>query len=531
MKIFLGNKYVGQKRFSLEGGENTIPAVDAIINKAADLGILEVVIGMAHRGRINILSNIMGKPYEYIFSEFEGMEEARKVTSHGDGDVKYHLGFKTIAQTPNNKNITLKLMPNPSHLEAVAPVVEGYARAKSDATLIDGTFCHPQKILPLILHGDAALAGQGVVYETAQMSQLEGYYTGGTIHFVINNQIGFTTNSDEGRTAIYCTDVAKVTDSPVIHVNGDDARAVVYAVEMGIKYRQEFGKDVYIDMVCYRKYGHNETDEPKYTQPDFYQLIEKHQDPRKIYAQQLIKENHITEDWFKQLEREFKSHLQERLDKVRSGEIELEGVELDDEWVSFRAHSPGDFNTSPETWIKEQKLKKIHQATVSIPDRIKPIKKSLKIIAARQQKWQENKIDWAMAELYAYGSLLQDGHDIRLSGQDCVRGTFGHRHTGVFDAQTAEKYVGLNHIFPGQGRLEVHNSPLSEYSIMGFEYGYGLARPESLIIWEAQFGDFSNTAQTIVDQFISSAQSKWNINNGIMLYLPPRLRGTRSRAL
>ena len=522
---FLGSKYIGQKRFSLEGGENTIPAVDAIINEAAKQGVFEVIIGMAHRGRLNILSNIMGKSYEYIFSEFEGMEEARKVTSNGDGDVKYHLGFKTMVETPDGQNITLKLMPNPSHLEAVAPVVEGYARAKADATLVDGHFGHPKRVLPLILHGDAALAGQGVVYEVAQMSKLEGHSAGGTIHLVINNQIGFTTNYDEGRTSIYCTDIAKVTDSPVIHVNGDDAEAVIYAVELAVKYRQKFSEDFYVDILSYRKHGHNEGDEPRYTQPHFYQLIQKHDDPRKIYAKQLIQQNVMTEEWINEMERQFKENLQEHLDNVRNNKVELEGMEPDDEWVSFRQHKPEDFDISPDTSIKEQKLGSIHQALVTVPSHIRPIKKSLKIIEGRNQNWQKDKIDWALAELYAYGSLLQDGNDIRLSGQDSVRGTFSHRHAGIFDQQTEQKYIGLNHILPGQGKLEVHNSPLSEYAIMGFEYGYGLARPEALTIWEAQFGDFSNTAQTIVDQFISSAESKWNINNGLMLYLPHGYEG------
>ena len=524
-ETFLGNKYVGQKRFSLEGGENTIPAVDAVINEAAEQGVLEVVIGMAHRGRLNILSNIMGKSYEYIFSEFEGMEETRKVTSHGDGDVKYHLGFKTMVTTPGEKEIILKLMPNPSHLEAVAPVVEGYARAKADATLLGGTFGHPEKILPLILHGDAALAGQGVIYEVAQMSQLEGYCTGGTIHLVINNQIGFTTNFDEARTSTYCTDIAKVTNSPVIHVNGDDVEAVVYGAELAVKYRQQFAEDVYIDIVCYRKHGHNESDEPRYTQPYFYQLVQKHDEPRKIYARQLIQRNSITPDLPEEMEKTFRDNLQRRLDRVRDGQVELEGVEQDDEWVNFRQHRPEDFDRSPKTGVKKGKLNKIHQAITTLPPHINPIRKSLKIIKAREQKWREDKIDWALAELYAYGSLLQNGHDIRFSGQDCVRGTFGHRHAGILDQQSEERYIGMNHIIPGQGKFEIHNSPLSEYAVMGFEYGYGLARPEALIIWEAQFGDFSNTAQTIVDQFISSAQSKWNINNGIMLYLPHGYEG------
>ena len=522
---FLGAKYIGQKRFSLEGGENTIPAIDAIINEAAEQGVIEVVIGMAHRGRLNILSNIMGKSYEYVFSEFEGMEKTRKVTSRGDGDVKYHLGFKTTRNTPQNKKVILKLMPNPSHLEAVSPVVEGYARGKGDSTFSEGHPGHPEKILPLILHGDAALAGQGVTYEVAQMSKLPGYSTGGTLHFVINNQIGFTTDFKEARTSLYCTDIAKITDSPVIHVNGDDAEAVIYGVELAVKYRQKFGEDVYIDMVSYRKYGHNEGDEPKYTQPDFYKLIQAHDGPLKIYTQKLIKEGTISNKSIQQIEKELKNKLQGCLEKVRSNKSQLEKIESDDEWKSFRKHRPEDFYTSPPTSFRLKRLEKVHLALTTLPHSIKPIKKSLKMIEERKKRFQQNHIDWALAELCAYGSLLLEGHDIRLSGQDCIRGTFSHRHAGIFDEKTAQKYINLNHIQDGQGRMEVHNSPLSEYAVMGFEYGYSLARPEALAIWEAQFGDFSNTAQTIIDQFISSAESKWNINNGLMLYLPHGYEG------
>ena len=522
---FLGNKYIGQKRFSLEGGENTIVGVDAIINEAAQHEVNELVIGMAHRGRLNILSNIMGKSYEYIFSEFEGMEEARKVTSNGDGDVKYHLGFKTITTTPSKNDIILKLMPNPSHLEAVTPVVEGYTRAKSDATIVGGKFCHPDKVLPLIIHGDAAIAGQGIVYETAQMSKLQGYSAGGTIHFVINNQIGFTTEIEDARSSKYCTDIAKVTDSPVIHVNGDDAEAVSYAAELAVQYRQTFGEDIYIDMLCYRKYGHNESDEPKYTQPALYQTLQNHSEALETYKQKLIGEKILNQDGIKKDQEKFKSELQNRLDKVRNGQVELKGEKPDEEWVSFRTCQPKDFEQSPDTSVKKSRLEKIQKAITTIPENINPIKKSLKIINDRKEKWEKDHIDWALAELYAYGSLLQEGHDIRLSGQDCIRGTFSHRHAAIFDQETSEKYVGLNKIEPSQGRMDIHNSPLSEYAIMGFEYGYSLARPEALTIWEAQFGDFFNTAQTIVDQFICSAKSKWNIDNGIMLFLPHGYEG------
>ena len=522
---FLGIKYIGQKRFSLEGGENTITAMNIVVNHASEQGVQEVVIGMAHRGRLNILSSIMGKSYEYIFSEFEGMEEARRVTSRGDGDVKYHLGFKARRTTAQGGEISLKLMPNPSHLEAVAPVVEGYARGRADAIFVDGYCGHPEKVLPLIIHGDAALAGQGVVYEVAQMSKLPGYFSGGTIHFIINNQIGFTTNFDEGRTSLYCTDIAKVTDSPVIHINGDDAEAVAYAAELSVRYRQQFGEDIYLDMVCYRKYGHNESDEPKYTQPKLYGLIQQHPTPFAVYAQKLVEQGHITPEEPQRMAGDFKARLQECLDRVRNNEAELKQVEPDDEWASFRLYTPSDFEHSPPTAFARTQLRKIHHAITTVPAEIKPIKKALKVLENRNRHLAADTIDWALAELYAYGSLLLEGHDVRLSGQDCLRGTFGHRHGAILDEKTAQHYMGLNHIRQGQGKLNIYNSLLSEYAVMGFEYGYGLARPEALVIWEAQFGDFSNTAQVIVDQFISSAHSKWNINNGLMLYLPHGYEG------
>lgn len=517
---FLGTKYIGQKRFSLEGGENTISACDAIINRAADMGVTEVVIGMAHRGRLNVLSNIMGKTYEYIFSEFEGIEHARDMTM-GDGDVKYHLGFKSLLKTPSGKSVFVKLMPNPSHLEAVAPVVEGFARAKADI-YHEG---NSEKILPIILHGDAAVAGQGVVYEVAQMGKLKGYNTGGTIHFVINNQVGFTTDFDDARSSIYSTDVAKVTDSPVIHVNGDDAEAVVYAVELAVEYRQKFGQDIYIDMVCYRKHGHNESDEPKYTQPELYNLISKHDNPRKIYSAELISRGSIEAELATQMEKEFKKDLQTRLDKVRDKRAKYEKMKPDEEWENYRKSTPEDYFESPETGVQIHILEKLKNALTILPSDFNPIKKSEKLLQDRKQKWDDNKLDWSMAELMAYGSLQLEGHDVRISGQDCIRGTFSHRHAAVFDQKTGEKYFNLNHLEQGQGKLSVFNSLLSEYAVMGFEYGYSLARPDALTIWEAQFGDFSNTAQTIVDQFISSAESKWNINSGLMLFLPHGYEG------
>ena len=481
---FLNKKYVGQKRFSLEGGESTIPALDAIINTGADLGVEEVVIGMAHRGRLNVLANIMGKTYNHIFNEFEGT--AIPDLSFGDGDVKYHLGFSSQVKASNNKDIHLKLVPNPSHLESVNPVVEGFSRAKAD--ILYGS--DYDKILPILIHGDAAVAGQGIVYETVQMSQLDGYYTGGTIHFVINNQVGFTTDFEDARSSTYCTGVASLVQAPVFHVNGDDPEAVVYAVELATEYRQKFNNDVFIDMVCYRRHGHNEGDDPKFTQPEMYKFINSHKNPREMYVNQLIEQGEVEKSLAENLEKEFWDDLQARLDSVKQKPLAYQYQEPEKQWRSLRkTKDPKDFAKSPDTGIDKKMLDKILDHLMTIPEGFSPLGKVNRLQKGKQKLLDANNLDWALAELCAYGSTLLNGHDIRMSGQDVKRGTFSHRHAIFRDANTYEEYNRLQSVKGNKSKFRIFNSFLSEFAVLGFEYGYSLASPSSLVIWEAQFGD------------------------------------------
>ena len=516
---FLHTKYVGQKRFSLEGGENTIPALDAAINKASATGVEEVVIGMAHRGRLNVLANILGKTYEYIFNEFEGT--AKPDLTMGDGDVKYHLGYSSRVETSSGKSVYLKLMPNPSHLEAVDAVALGYSRAQADNLYQeDGS-----KVLPVIIHGDAAVAGQGIVYETLQMSGLKGYHVGGSLHFVINNQVGFTTDFDDARTSIYCSSVARTLEAPVLHVNGDDAEAVVYAVELAIEFRAKFKQDVFIDMVCYRKHGHNESDEPKFTQPSLYKLIGKHANPREVYKDKLIEGRQIEAQLAVQMEEEFKNLLQDRFNQVKQKPLPYLYQKPEEEWKAFRRSTPKDFDYSPKTAVTKEALEKTLAGITTLPAGFKPIDKILKLIEERKKRFADNQLDWAMAEHMAYGSLLLEGVNVRMSGQDCIRGTFSHRHAGVVDEDSNSRHVFLQNFAPKQGKYRIYNSLLSEYAVLGFEYGYSLGAPSSLNIWEAQFGDFANGAQTIIDQFICSGESKWQRQSGVTLLLPHGYEG------
>ncbi len=517
---FLHTKYLGQKRFSLEGGETMIPALDAIINQGADMGVQEVMIGMAHRGRLNVLANIMHKSYETIFDGFEGNVPEGV---HGDGDVKYHLGYSSKHETPSGKEVSLKLAPNPSHLEAVNPIVEGFVRARSDAHYEKDY----DKVMPILIHGDAAVAGQGIVYEVTQMAKLPGYYTGGTVHFVINNQIGFTTDFDDARSSIYCSDIAKIIDAPIFHVNGDDPEAVVFCSKMAVEFREEFNRDVFIDMVCYRRWGHNEADEPKFTQPTMYSVIEKHANPREVYNQSLVSQNEVSAQLAGQMDTEFKADLQARLDKVKQKEVPpYVPLKLDKQWSELRFSTPEDFEKSPETGVSPEKLEKIGKALVRIPEGFKPLKQIDKLLKDRQQMIFETKqVNWAAAELLAYGSLLTEDVIVRLSGQDVQRGTFSHRHAVLHDVDTNQTYTSLDFIEEGQEPLQIYNSLLSEYGVLGFEYGYSMANPRALVIWEGQFGDFANGAQIIIDQFISSAESKWGIQNGLVLLLPHGYEG------
>ncbi|MGB8195011.1 MAG: 2-oxoglutarate dehydrogenase E1 component [Chitinophagaceae bacterium] len=518
---FLHKKYIGQKRFSLEGGETAIPALDTIINTAAEHDVQEVVIGMAHRGRLNVLANIMGKTYEQIFSEFEGKSTPDQTM--GSGDVKYHLGYGSEIKTPEGKTIHLKLMPNPSHLEAVDPVVVGFARAKADV-IYNREYDH---ILPILIHGDASLAGQGVVYEVLQMSALKGYYTGGTIHFVINNQIGFTTDFDDARSSDYCTSLAAAVQAPALHVNGDDAEAVVKCVEIATRYRQEFNSDIFIDMVCYRRHGHNEGDDPKFTQPHLYALIDKHPNPREVYTKFLMENGEPdAQQMAKEMEKKFWDDLQERLDDVKQNPLPYTYQQPELWWRSLRKASPEDFDQSPVTAISEADFHKIFDAIMKWPDNFKPLRKVEKILNDKVKLFkEEGKIDWATAELLSYGSLLPEGKDVRMSGQDVRRGTFSHRHAVLQDENTNEPYNRLSNIPDAKGTCKIYNSLLSEYGVLGFEYGYALAHPNALVLWEAQFGDFANGAQIIIDQFISSGEQKWNRMNGLVMLLPHGYEG------
>ena len=515
---FLHTKYVGQKRFSLEGAESLIPALDALIERGADLGVEEYVMGMAHRGRLNVLANIFNKTYKDIFTEFEGKEYEDALF---DGDVKYHLGFTSEQACDNGKKVKMSLSPNPSHLEAVDPVVEGISRAKIDEKYSGNN----KKLVPILIHGDAALAGQGVVYEVVQMAQLDGYKTGGTIHVAINNQIGFTTNYLDARSSTYCTDVAKVTLSPVFHVNGDDVEAVVHAMQIATEYRQKFGKDVFIDLLCYRKYGHNEGDEPRFTQPLLYKAISKHKNPREIYNQKLMSEGVVEANIAKEMEEEFKLLLQDRFDESKEVEKAFITPFMEQEWEGFQKAQSEDFDISPETGVAKDHLLAVAKKLYNIPEEKQLFKKSQRLLSDRKKMVEDtDKLDWAMGELLAYGTLLKEGHPVRISGQDVERGTFSHRHAILKSEESEQEICPLNSV-SDVAKFTAFNSLLSEYGVLGFDYGYAMAMPNSLTIWEAQFGDFSNGAQIMLDQFISAAEDKWKMMNGLVMLLPHGYEG------
>jgi len=515
---FLHKKFVGQKRFSLEGAESLIPALDSLVEHSSELGVKEFVVGMSHRGRLNVLANIFNKTYKEIFSEFEGkLYEDEDIA----GDVKYHLGFTSIQKCNNGNHIKLNLTPNPSHLEAVDPVVQGITRAKLDKEYNGDV----DKILPILLHGDAALAGQGVVYEVIQMAQLDGYQTGGTIHIAVNNQVGFTTNYLDARSSTYCTDVAKVTLSPVLHVNGDDVEAVVYALKLAVEYRQKYHKDIFIDLLCYRKYGHNEGDEPRFTQPKLYETISNHKNPREIYKERLMNEGVVESNIVKELEQDFQNLLQDRFDEAK--EIEKAKITpfLKEEWEKITRNSEEDFEGSNKTNINRKRLKELSRFLYNIPQSDKLFKKTRKLLSDRKKMVEEtDRLDWAMGELLAYATLLDEGHNIRLSGQDVERGTFSHRHAILKVEHSEEEVCPLNNINQSSN-FEAYNSLLSEYGVLGFDYGFSISRPNDLTIWEAQFGDFSNGAQIMIDQFISCAEDKWKLMSGLVMLLPHGYEG------
>jgi len=517
---FLHTKYVGQKRFSLEGGESLIPALDAVIESAANKGVEEFVMGMAHRGRLNTLANIFGKSTQDIFNEFDGKDYEEVVF---DGDVKYHLGWTSQRIIDTGKQINMNIAPNPSHLETVGAVVEGITRAKLENKFKGDT----NKVLPIIVHGDAAIAGQGLPYEIVQMAKLKGYATGGTIHIVVNNQIGFTTNYLDARSSTYCTDVAKVTLSPVLHVNADDAEAVVHATLFALDFRMRFGQDVFIDLLGYRKYGHNEGDEPRFTQPKLYKAIAKHKNPRDIYAHELIAEGLIDDKYVEILEKEFKSDLEDKLKGSKKIENTVITPFMKDEWKSFKRVEESEMLKIVDTSVSKELLDSVAKGITELPEEHNFLRKTKRLISDRKAMYfDRDKLDWAMGELLAYGTLLQEGFNVRLSGQDVERGTFSHRHAVIKSENSENEIVLLNNINPKkQGTFSVFNSLLSEYGVLGFDYGYAMASPNTLTLWEAQFGDFSNGAQIMLDQYISSAEDKWKIQNGIVLLLPHGYEG------
>ncbi len=518
---FLHTKYIGQKRFSLEGGESTIPALDIILDQSAQAGVQEVVIGMAHRGRLNVLANTLEKTYEQIFSEFEG--NMPPDTTMGSGDVKYHLGFRSNIKTASGNTLNVQLTPNPSHLEVVGAVVAGFARAKADL-LYNKAY---DKVLPILIHGDAALAGQGVVYELMQMSRLDGFHTGGTIHFVINNQIGFTTDFDDARSADYCTSIAAMVQAPVIHVNGDDPEMVVKAAALAVKYRQKFHQDIFIDMVCYRRHGHNEGDDPSFTQPKMYHLIKKHPNPREVYTQSLLRNgDEQAVKLAKEMEDQFWDELQQRLDEVKqkATPYELQLPEL--AWKNLRKSKPEDFEASPDTFITKERLEELFHGIMTLSADLKPLKKITRLLDDKKRLFEkEHMLDWSTGELLAYASLIAEGKTVRMSGQDVERGTFSHRHAVIHDETNAQTYHRLEKAGKEGGEFQIYNSLLSEFAVLGFEYGYSIANPDTLTIWEAQFGDFANGAQTVIDQYIVSAETKWQKMSGLVLLLPHGYEG------
>jgi 2-oxoglutarate dehydrogenase E1 component len=508
---YIHTKFVGQKRFSLEGGESLIPALDQLITRSSQLGVDEVVLGMAHRGRLNVLTNIFGKSYKQIFSEFEGKEFEEDVFS---GDVKYHLGASKSIKTESGEEVKINLTPNPSHLETVAALVEGICRAKVDVEYQDY-----KKVLPIVIHGDGAIAGQGIVYEIAQMMTLDGYKTGGTIHIVVNNQVSFTTNYLDARSSMYCTDIAKVTDSPVMHVNDDDVEAVVHAIRFAADFRAKFGKDVYIDLLGYRKYGHNEGDEPRFTQPNLYKAIAKHPNPREIYKDKLLQEGVVSNEIIKEMESDFKKLLDIDYDASKEIEKNTMSVFMADIWAKFSLSEKGDLLKKYDTSYNLSQLKNLATQISTLPTDKKFLNKITRLFDARLKMIDNNSLDWAMGELLAYATLLAEGHNVRISGEDVQRGTFSHRHAVLKTEDTEEKYIPLAQV-NAQQKFDIFNSHLSEYGVLGFDYGYAVTTPNTLTIWEAQFGDFTNGAQIIVDQYLVAAEEKWKMQNGLVMLLP-----------
>ena len=511
---FLHTTYVGQKRFSLEGGETLVPMLDALLSDAAGAGVAEAVIGMTHRGRLNILSNVVGKSLASIFREFEG--ELDPNAAHGSGDVKYHLGATGTHEAPSGAKLKLTLAPNPSHLEAVDPVVEGVVRAKQDRIGDD----EHRRVLPILLHGDAAFAGQGVVAETLNLSQLRGYRTGGTVHIVVNNQIGFTTGPRDARSSPYATDVARMVQAPIFHVNGDQPEDAVRVVRLALAFRSAFRRDVVVDLVCYRRWGHNEADDPSYTHPLLYAKIEAKRSVRKLYTEELLRRGDLTPEAAEQALARYREHLQATVDEVRRLREDRPEVPTPGD-----GEPTGATTTSPATAVPLERLAAILDGLDRVPDGFEVHPRLAKLLARRREQLEGSAIDWSLAEALAFGSIVLEGIPVRLSGEDSGRGTFSQRHAILYDHRTEERHIPLAHLAPDQARFQVFDSHLSEFAVLGFEYGYSVANPSALVMWEAQFGDFANGGQVIIDQFIASAESKWNIASGVTLLLPHGYEG------
>ncbi|WP_185881938.1 2-oxoglutarate dehydrogenase E1 component [Blattabacterium cuenoti] len=518
---FVHTKFVGQKRFSIEGNESILPALEEMMEYTSNKYFTEdFVIGMSHRGRLNLLSNFFQKNYSHIFSEFQGKEYKEKSFS---GDVKYHLGFTKVRKTRQGRYIKMSLVPNPSHLESVDAIVEGITRSKIDMNYNQNS--NSEKIIPILIHGDAALSGQGIVYEVIQLSRLKGYKTGGTIHIVINNQIGFTTDYTEGRSSIYCTDIAKIVLSPVLHVNADDIESVIHAIHFAVDFRMHYHEDVFIDLLGYRKYGHNEGDEPRFTQPSLYKAISKHPNSYNLYKEKLEKEGFISTEDINKMEKEYEEILNGGYNEAKNIKWNILNSFLEEEWKNFPIVSNTDeIFQKVNTQFPIEKLIKISENIFTLPNNKRFFRKTEHLFKQRLEMIKKNLVDWSISELIAYGTLLYEGFHIRLSGEDVGRGTFSQRHA-IIKTEEEEEIILLNHIHMEQGKMQVYNSPLSEYGVLGFDYGYAMYSPYTLTLWEAQFGDFGNGGQIIIDQYISSGENKWKIRNGIVMLLPHGYEG------
>jgi 2-oxoglutarate dehydrogenase E1 component len=523
LEKFIHSRYVGAKRFSVEGGDAVVPMMQRMIDLLPELGGEEVMLGMAHRGRLNILTTIMGKSIESIFSEFNGNTELEFPLDDYEGDVKYHIGHSAEVTVKGGKKVKMTMAFNPSHLETVNPVILGMARA---VQRLKNDIEKRSKVIPVLIHGDSAFAGQGIGQETFQMSQVAGYRVGGTIHIAIDNQVGFTTNPESARTSLYCSDVAKMVNTPVMHVNGDDAESAVRAIEIATRFRQEWSRDVVVVLTCYRRYGHNEGDEPAYTQPLMYDIIKKHATPRDLYAKKLAGEGVVTATAVEADYNQRMEELQKIYEATKINNPKIETFKFEGPWKGLRKARPEDFDKAWETGASMDHLKQVGQILSEPPTGFNPHPKLLKLLESRKNVTAgvEN-MDWGLAELFAYGTLLKEGFSVRLSGQDCIRGTFTHRHSALFDVKTGEPWFPLKSITPDKTHFCVYNSILSEYGVMGFEYGSSITDPQFLTMWEAQFGDFANGAQIIIDQYLVSGESKWQLQSGLVLLLPHGLEG------